>query len=74
MSARGRKDASCAEAAESSVYLGSHEVGSIVVMQKGRVIATDATGRRLGTFKTDREAMSAIVTAARATKGSLGGS
>jgi hypothetical protein len=29
------------------------------------VTATDAAGKRIGTFKTDREAMAAVLTAAR---------
>jgi hypothetical protein len=35
---------------------------------KGRVTATDAAGRRLGVYKTDREAMAAILAAARAVR------
>ena len=43
-------------ASESTVYAGRDAVGSILVVRKGQVTATDAAGKRLGTFKTDREA------------------
>ena len=54
-----------AAASESTVYLGRDAVGSIIVVRKGRVTALDAAGKRLGTFKTDREAMAAILHKAR---------
>ena len=57
-----------AKASESAVYLGRDLAGSILVLRKGQVTATDAAGKRLGTFKTDREAMTAILTAARAAR------
>jgi hypothetical protein len=66
MTARGKKAPPQAVAAESVVYLGRDVVGSILVVRKGQVTATDANGKRLGTFKTDREAMAAILAAARA--------
>jgi hypothetical protein len=55
------------QAAESMVYAGRDIIGSIIVVRKGRVIATDAAGKRLGVFATDREAMAAIL-AARAAR------
>ena len=54
-----------AATSESTVYLGRDAIGSIIVVGKGQVIATDAAGKRLGTFKTDREAMAAILDKAR---------
>ena len=63
MTARRGKVAPHAAASESTIYQGRDVVGSILVVQKGRVTATDATGKRLGTFKTDREAMAALLTA-----------
>ena len=68
MNARGKKAAPHTAAPESSVYLGRDAVGSILIAQKGQVTATDAAGRRIGTFKTDREAMTAILAAAREAK------
>ena len=65
MSTRHTKAAPHEAASESTIYAGRDAVGSILVLQKGRVTATDATGKRLGTFKTDREAMAALLTAAR---------
>jgi hypothetical protein len=53
-------------ASESAVYLGRDLAGSILVVRKGHVTATDAAGKRLGTFATDREAMRAVLAAARA--------
>ena len=64
MNARGKK-APHVEASKSTVYLDRDAVGSILVLRKGQVTATDAAGKRLGTFKTDREAMTAILAAAR---------
>ena len=52
-------------ATESTVYLDRDVAGTVIVERKGRVAAVDAAGKRLGTFKTDREAMAAILTAAR---------
>jgi hypothetical protein len=64
MTARRRKVAPHARASESTIYLDRDAVGSIIIA-KGVVTATDAADRRLGTFRTDREAMAAILTAAR---------
>jgi hypothetical protein len=66
MNARRKKAAPHAQASESAVYLGRDLAGSILVVRKGRVTATDAAGKRLGTFKSDREAMRAVLDAARA--------
>ncbi len=63
-SARRRKAALRAETSESTVYAGRDVVGSILVVRKGRVTATDASGKRLGVYRTDREAMAAILTSA----------
>ena len=54
------------EASESTIYLDRDVAGTVILERKGRVAALDATGKRLGIFKTDREAMAAILTAARA--------
>jgi hypothetical protein len=53
-------------AAESVIYSGRDLAGSILVVRKGQVTATDAAGKRLGVYPTDREAMAAILAAARA--------
>ena len=66
MTPRRKKAPPHAEA--STVYLGRDAVGSILVLQKGRVTATDAAGKRLGVYRTDREAMAAILAAARAVR------
>jgi hypothetical protein len=66
MAARRKKAALRAEA--SAVYAGRDAIGSILVVKKGQVTALDANGKRLGTFRTDREAMAAILTAARAAR------
>jgi hypothetical protein len=50
----------------STVYAGRDAVGTVIVERKGRVTALDAAGKRLGIFGTDREAMAAILVAARA--------
>jgi hypothetical protein len=63
-----KKAAPDAQTSESVVYLGRAVAGSILVVRKGQVTATDAAGRRIGTFKTDREAMTAILAAAREAK------
>ena len=63
-SARRRKAALRAETSKSTVYAGRDVVGSILVVRKGRVTATDASGKRLGVYRTDREAMAAILTSA----------
>jgi hypothetical protein len=47
------------------IYLGRAAVGSILVVRKGEVMATDASGKRLGVYPTDREAMAAILDKAR---------
>jgi len=69
MSARRGKAAPRAEASESAsestIYLDRDVAGSILVVQRGRVTATDAAGKLLGTFKTDREAMAEILAAAQ---------
>jgi hypothetical protein len=65
MTARGKKAPPHAEASESTIYAGRDAVGTVILERKGRVTATDAAGKRLGTFKTDREAMAAILAAAR---------
>jgi hypothetical protein len=65
-SARRKKAAPHAEA--STVYLGRAVAGSILVVRKGQVTATDAAGKRLGVYRTDREAMAAILAAARAVR------
>ena len=54
-------------AAASEVYLGRTVVGEIVIRRKGEVVALDAAGEAIGTFATEREAMAAILTAARET-------
>jgi len=51
---------------ESQVYAGRHIAGSILV-RAGKITATDSDGRRLGIFATDKQAMSAILDAARRT-------
>ena len=66
MTERGKKAAFRAEA--STIYLDRDVAGTVMVERKGRVTATDAAGKRLGTFETDREAMRAILTAARAAR------
>ena len=66
MSARGKKAPPHAEA--STIYLDRDVAGTAIVERKGRVAALDAAGKRLGTFETDREAMRAILTAARAAR------
>jgi hypothetical protein len=66
MKAHREKALPHAEASESTVYLGRAAVGSILVVRKGQVTATDAAGKRLGVYRSDREAMAAILTAARA--------
>ena len=49
-------------------YLDRDVAGTAIVERKNRVAALDAAGKRLGTFETDREAMRAILTAARAAR------
>ena len=66
MSARGKKAPPHAEA--STIYLDRDVAGTVIVERKNRVAAVDARGKRLGTFETDREAMRAILTAARAAR------
>jgi hypothetical protein len=60
MTARGKKTTS-----ESMIYLARDFAGTVILERKGRVVAVDAAGKRLGTFKTDREAMAAILHKAR---------
>jgi hypothetical protein len=66
MNARRKKAPPRAEASESTVYLGRDVVGCILDDQIGNLSATDAIGKSLGTFRTPRDAMNAIVAAARA--------
>jgi len=66
MNARGKKAPPHAEA--STIYLDRDAVGTVLVVRKGQVLATDAAGKRLGTFRTDAEAMRAILAAARAVR------
>jgi hypothetical protein len=65
MSAPSDLPAPRAPASESTVYLGRDVAGTVIVERKGQVTALDAAGRRLGIFQTDREAMAAILRAAR---------
>jgi hypothetical protein len=67
ITARRKRAGPHAEASESTVYAGRDAVGSILVVRRGRVTALDAAGKRLGTFKTDREAMGVIIRKARET-------
>ena len=48
----------------SVVYIGRDAAGTIVV-RDGQVSALDADGAKLGTFATDRAAMSAVIDAAK---------
>jgi hypothetical protein len=65
-----RKSAAAPRAAapESVIYLDRDVAGTVIVERKGRVTATDAAGKRLGVYRTDREAMAAILAAAREAK------
>ena len=65
MTERRKNAAPQARASESVVYLGRDAVGSILVVGKGLVTATDASGNCLGVYRTEREAMAAILCAAR---------
>jgi hypothetical protein len=56
-------------AAESVIYQGRAAVGTVLVVRKGQVTALDAAGKRLGTFATDREAMRAVLEAAKKSEG-----
>lgn len=47
---------------ESAVYVGRDAAGTILI-RDGQVTAIDADGEPLGAFKTDKEAMTAIVDA-----------
>jgi hypothetical protein len=66
--ARGKKAPPYVQASDSTIYLGRDAVGSILVAGRGRVTATDAAGKCLGVFKADREAIAAILAAARAVR------
>jgi hypothetical protein len=66
MSAHSKKAAARTEASESTIYLDRDVAGTVFLERKGRVAALDAAGKRLGMFKTDREAMGVILAAARA--------
>ena len=68
MSARGKKAPPYVQASESTVYLDRDIAGTVIVERKGRVTALDTAGKRLGAFGTDREAMAAILAAARAVR------
>lgn len=68
MTAPGKKGPFHGETSESMIYLDRAVAGTVIVERKGRVAAVDAAGKRLGTFKTDREAMAAILAAARAAR------
>jgi hypothetical protein len=67
MTARREKVAPHEAASESVVYAGRDAVGSILVVGKGQVMATDAAGKKLGVFATAKEAMAAILRKARET-------
>jgi hypothetical protein len=62
-----KKAAPHAEA--STIYLDRDISGTIIVERKGRVTALDAAGKRLGVFTTEKLAMTAILTVARAVRG-----
>jgi hypothetical protein len=49
---------------ESAIYQDRDVVGHILV-RAGKITATDASGRKLGVYPTDRAAMSAIIAKAR---------
>jgi hypothetical protein len=49
---------------EAAIYAGRDVVGHILV-RSGQITATDANGRRLGTYATDKLAMAAIIANAR---------
>ena len=53
---------------ESTIYAGRDVAGTIIVERKGRVTALDAAGKKLGVFATAKEAMAAILAAARAAR------
>jgi len=65
MSARRRQRAD----SESAIYVdrddGAHIVVGQIVVRSGRITAFDASGRKLGDFTNDREALGAIHTARR---------
>jgi hypothetical protein len=68
LNARRMKVPPHAEASESTIYLDRDVAGTVILKRKGRVAALDAAGKRLGIFGTDREAMAAILAAARAVR------
>ena len=53
------------EASESTIYLDRDVAGTVILERKGRVTATEAAGKKLGVFASAKEAMGAILTAAR---------
>jgi hypothetical protein len=53
------------EATEQAIYLDRACVGTVLVEEKGRVIALDADGNLIGVFASDRDAMNAIIAEAR---------
>jgi hypothetical protein len=67
MSATARRTRHAADS-ESQVYAGRHIAGSILV-RAGKITATDADGKLLGVFGTDKLAMAAILDAARSNVG-----
>jgi hypothetical protein len=50
---------------ESAVYLDRDCIGSVLIVAKGEVHAIDVNGRRLGVYRSDKEAMAAVIAAAR---------
>ena len=66
MTARREKAARYAAASESTVYVGRDAVGSTLVVRKGRGDGDRRGRKRLGVYRSDREAMAAILAAARA--------
>jgi hypothetical protein len=53
------------EPTESAIYIDRACVGTVLVEEKGRVIALDGDGKVLGVYATDKQAMSAIIAEAR---------
>jgi hypothetical protein len=68
MSAHGKKAAARTEASESTIYLDRDVAGTVVLERKGRVVALDAAGKRIGIFESARAAMAAILERARAVR------
>ena len=55
------------EATEQAIYLDRACVGTVLVEEKGRVVALDADGNLIGIYATDRAAMAAVIANARRT-------